>query len=648
MKKNETTTTDTGSSSTSGNSGVSLLLKNNNNNLNKNKKMIVLRLFLLNCLSIQLIYITTHSSHPSYYYSSSSSSNLSSSSSSPTTTATTTTTTTNNYLDDVGVDDDDDDDDDDGRDGGDRGGNGGGRFGSSNSSSKSKNNNTSTTTSTTTTTTFPTLHELVTTATYTQEDCTKLDPRLLYMDDDHDVNISSLLPVVPDTAAVGTTTTTTTTTVSRRSGSTFTATDGGGGQKGEEEKDDDDTAYIIKRNELLAKLRWVQQQQGNAAASADADAANNSIVDVGSSSSTDNGSKSKSYSLMEEQLKAMITKIDDDRKNNNKNDRKKKKKNNNNDRGTNNNNNHGRRSSHVIPKIVHVTSKSRCLTKPFYDNVLKWKQLLPDHRLYFHDDAAVDRLLNLHWPEFPELQKMYKNCLSVSGAAKADLWRYLVLYKYGGIFTDIDSAPAKRFFLTDGDENDDAITDELDEDEEETSRTSTAKTTAMATKKTTIIDYDNDDSFFVVERIGVLSQYFMASSPGHPLMFTSVLQVFRRLMDVKSVATQYVPFVTGPGALKNAFIEFMRFSKENHSTKGKVKHGLYVGHNNRTVRVVGGRHNSDKYVKRDAIRRNDKREGYKIMGMTHFSSAGVVGRSRDEKQQLNISCYLHLYDLTSS
>ena len=177
--------------------------------------------------------------------------------------------------------------------------------------------------------------------------------------------------------------------------------------------------------------------------------------------------------------------------------------------------------SRKIPKVVHITGFTRCLSRPFYDNIQQWR--LHAHAFYFHDEAAVDRLLQQeYWPEFPQLANL-QHCM-VSGAAKADLWRYLILYRYGGIYTDMDSAPGEKFVLSDN--------------------------------VTTIIS-DDDDGFFVVERVGCISQYFMATSPRHPFMFMAVQQVFARLLDTDSIGEQYVPFVTGPGALKNAYIRFM-------------------------------------------------------------------------------------------
>jgi hypothetical protein len=84
-----------------------------------------------------------------------------------------------------------------------------------------------------------------------------------------------------------------------------------------------------------------------------------------------------------------------------------------------------------IPRIIHMTSKSRCITSRIKDNILKWK--FPEYSIYFHDEAAVDRLLSKYFPGFPHLQNV-KQC-SISGAAKADIWRYLVLWEYGGIYT---------------------------------------------------------------------------------------------------------------------------------------------------------------------------------------------------------------------
>jgi mannosyltransferase OCH1-like enzyme len=82
------------------------------------------------------------------------------------------------------------------------------------------------------------------------------------------------------------------------------------------------------------------------------------------------------------------------------------------------------------------------------------------HNLYVHDDEALN---------------------SLPGTALADLWQCLVLYQYGGIYADINSAPGHLF-------------------------------------QNGMVIVDDNDAWFVVERIGTLSQYFMALSTKHLLM----------------------------------------------------------------------------------------------------------------------------------
>jgi mannosyltransferase OCH1-like enzyme len=59
-----------------------------------------------------------------------------------------------------------------------------------------------------------------------------------------------------------------------------------------------------------------------------------------------------------------------------------------------------------------------------------------DYRYEFYDDARIDRFLKEEFP--PEVSNAY-NKLAI-GAAKADFFRYAVLYKYGGVYVDIDGA----------------------------------------------------------------------------------------------------------------------------------------------------------------------------------------------------------------
>ena len=75
-------------------------------------------------------------------------------------------------------------------------------------------------------------------------------------------------------------------------------------------------------------------------------------------------------------------------------------------------------------------------------------------------------------------------------AAIADLWRYVAMWEYGGIYTDMDNLPGPLFNAT-------TITPDI-------------------------------DAFFLQEQGGYVSQFFFAVAPRHPLMFLAVHDVMER------------------------------------------------------------------------------------------------------------------------
>ena len=64
--------------------------------------------------------------------------------------------------------------------------------------------------------------------------------------------------------------------------------------------------------------------------------------------------------------------------------------------------------SRRIPRIMHLSMRSRCMPPDLADTVFRWQKALPNHDIYFHDDAAIERLMRDDpWPEFPHLLKIY-------------------------------------------------------------------------------------------------------------------------------------------------------------------------------------------------------------------------------------------------
>lgn len=248
---------------------------------------------------------------------------------------------------------------------------------------------------------------------------------------------------------------------------------------------------------------------------------------------------------------------------------------------------HGRR----IPKMIHMTSKTRCATIEVIENINQWR--LAGHSLYFHDDAAVQRLTDhpITQQLFPMLNETLK-CVT-NGMTKADLWRYLVLFVYGGIYADIDSRPNQ--FNT-----------------------------------TTITD--KDDFFGVLDSLGILAQYFLASSPRHPLMMLTLEEAQHRLRRTDNVMKNQPSMTTGPLALKVGFIKFMY-----NTTKGYILEGKYGGINGRTVTVKGSKYHPQDIIQREGLVGPKKTKYYRTLGIEHFHTTA----QRYPKKGA-ISCAEHL------
>jgi mannosyltransferase OCH1-like enzyme len=86
-----------------------------------------------------------------------------------------------------------------------------------------------------------------------------------------------------------------------------------------------------------------------------------------------------------------------------------------------------------IPKIIWQTMKTNLVPKIMKDFSSSWIDLNPEYEYRFLDDTDIDRCII---EEFPEYISAYEK--AQQGAVKADLWRYLILYKYGGIYADMD------------------------------------------------------------------------------------------------------------------------------------------------------------------------------------------------------------------
>lgn len=72
-----------------------------------------------------------------------------------------------------------------------------------------------------------------------------------------------------------------------------------------------------------------------------------------------------------------------------------------------------------------------------------WRDLNPGYEYRFYTDADMDLLVR---SEHPELLPLWGR---LAGVLRADLFRYLVLMKYGGYYADVDvtcNTPIDKWF----------------------------------------------------------------------------------------------------------------------------------------------------------------------------------------------------------
>ena len=87
-----------------------------------------------------------------------------------------------------------------------------------------------------------------------------------------------------------------------------------------------------------------------------------------------------------------------------------------------------------IPKIIWQTMNTNHLPIFMKSYTDTWINLNPEYEYRFFDDNDIIDFLQTDFPVYLEGYKRLK-----FGASKADLWRYLIIYKYGGVYADIDS-----------------------------------------------------------------------------------------------------------------------------------------------------------------------------------------------------------------
>ena len=203
--------------------------------------------------------------------------------------------------------------------------------------------------------------------------------------------------------------------------------------------------------------------------------------------------------------------------------------------------------------IVHQTAKTRCMTRHFFRATFQWV-FRPYWSFYFHDDAAVDRLLQTPFPEFPHLHQVARSCLT-SRASRIALWRLVVLWCYGGLHVDLNTFPTANF------------------------------------TSATIQAGDEGIFFWETPESGneqILSTKVVAVAPYHPLLYYAIQEYLARVLHggsngAHSIETKQPATVSMSTVWQKALQDFTRLGKPGIRRRDQV----IAGSQGRTIRTLG-------------------------------------------------------------
>lgn len=95
-------------------------------------------------------------------------------------------------------------------------------------------------------------------------------------------------------------------------------------------------------------------------------------------------------------------------------------------------------NNNTIPKIIHQTYPTKNLHIDVQNNINKLKRLNPDYEYRLYDDNDVVNFIKKNYDE--HILKTYNSINPEYGPARADYFRYLLMYIEGGIYLDIKSS----------------------------------------------------------------------------------------------------------------------------------------------------------------------------------------------------------------
>jgi len=183
-----------------------------------------------------------------------------------------------------------------------------------------------------------------------------------------------------------------------------------------------------------------------------------------------------------------------------------------------------------IPRVVYQTWYTRNLHKEVRKERRHMQEINPDYEFKLFLDAEMDKFVESNFDR--RVYDAYSKLNIVT--AKADFWRYLVLYKNGGVYIDMDSAILKPLSSFIG---------------------------------------EKDQAVLTVQRNGVdgseplFAQWGLIFAPGHPILNRTIECIIDNISQRRFANSTL--FLTGPVVYSNAISSLHQenFGETFHSSR---------------------------------------------------------------------------------
>jgi hypothetical protein len=171
----------------------------------------------------------------------------------------------------------------------------------------------------------------------------------------------------------------------------------------------------------------------------------------------------------------------------------------------------------AIPKIIHQTFESwDSLPRELHENCLNISSLNTDHEYRFYGNKDRTRFILEHYGE--EILRAYDRINPFYGAARADFFRYLCIYRLGGIYLDLKTKVEWPFSSVLNDYDSYIL--------------STWQSSRAADPKR---NWGVWPELTCRGLTGEFQTWYIAAQPGHPFLEAVISTILRRIQD-------YLPF----------------------------------------------------------------------------------------------------------